>query len=168
VARSGAGSSGDRRPLTALDRALRLLGSRPHFAAELRRKLLRTHSDEEVDAALGRLAELGYVDDAGLARAEATRLRERRGLAAAGIAAELRRKGAGEEAVRAALATLPADAEDEDAVEQARRWLGKRSGGRAEGAALARHLARKGYGRRAIFRVLNELLPGDELPPEPD
>jgi regulatory protein len=149
---------------TAYDRALRLLGQRPHFRRNLSEKLIRKGYDEaEVEAALDGLAAAGYLNDRELAIAEAGRLRERRGLARAGVAAALRRKGAGDEAVEAALS----ETDDEDelalALESGRRWLRK---GREDGAALARHLARKGHSRRVIFRILKELLPGDERSPE--
>ncbi|MBP1644059.1 MAG: recX, partial [Acidobacteria bacterium] len=90
---------------TALDKALQLVARRPHFRAELRRKLVaRGFDEDEVAAALGRLTELGYLDDAELAAREGERLRERRGLGRAGIAAELARKGAGPAEVDGALA----------------------------------------------------------------
>jgi len=65
------------------------------------------------------------------------------------LRAELERRGAPPDAVAAALDELP----DDDlpaAREAARRWHGKSA------AALARHLARKGFSRRAIFAVLKE------------
>jgi len=103
------------------------------------------------------LARLGYLDDSRLAADEAGRLRDRKGLARAGVAAELARKGAAREAVEAALAGGdPAD-ELARALDASRRWL---AGGRRDGAALGRWLARKGYPPHVIFRVLNELLPG--------
>lgn len=109
-----------------------------------------------MDEALDRLARLGYLDDGRLAAEEAGRLRERKGLARRGIAAELARKGAARDAIDGALAGGdPAD-ELARALEAGRRWL---AGGRRDGAALGRFLARKGYPPHAIFRVLNELLP---------
>src|SRR5258708_21239059 len=54
---------------SALDGGLRLLARRAHSRLELRQKLLRRGYDPvDVDAALTRLAELGYVDDAAFAR----------------------------------------------------------------------------------------------------
>ena len=142
---------------TALDKALQLVARRPHFRAELRRKLVaRGFDEDEVAAALGRLTELGYLDDAELAAREGERLRERRGLGRAGIAAELARKGAGPAEVDGALAGGDADSELEAARAVGRRWL---AGRRPDAAALARHLDRKGYAGHVIFRVLRELVP---------
>lgn len=147
----------------ALDAGLTLLARRPHFRAELRRKLLtRGFEEDEVDAALARLAELGYLDDAALAAREAERLRERRGLGRAGIAAELARKGVERAEVEGALAG-DLDAELEAARTAAGRFLATRA---PDAAALARHLDRKGYARHVIFRVLRELVP--EAPGDPD
>ena len=142
---------------TALDKALQLVARRPHFRAELRRKLVaRGFEEDEVAAALGRLTELGYLDDAELAARDGERLRERRGLGRAGIAAELARKGAGPAEVDGALAGGDADSELEAARAVGRRWL---AGRRPDAAALARHLDRKGYAGHVIFRVLRELIP---------
>jgi len=48
----------------ALDAGVRLLGRRAHSRVELRRKLgRRGYVEEEIDSALARLVELGYVDD---------------------------------------------------------------------------------------------------------
>jgi regulatory protein len=144
----------DDRP-SAFDRATTLLAARPHFASELRRKLAaRGYEDEEIDEALARLTALGYLDDESLAAAEAERLRERKGLSRAGVAAELARKGAGRGAVTAALADVSPGDEFETARAVAERWL---AGRRPDGAALARHLARKGYAGHVIFRVLKDL-----------
>ncbi len=151
---------------SAFDRALRLLTARPHFRDELRRKLIQKgHEAGEVDAALARLAALGYLDDAALAVAEAERLRARQGLGRSAVAARLARKGAGRAAVAAAEAGDDAAGELARARETAARWLRR---GRAEADALARHLDRKGYPRHVIFRVLNELLPDAEPPGDGD
>ncbi len=154
-----------------LEQALRLLAGRAHFRAELRRKLLvRGYEPAEVEEALARCAEQGYLNDAATARTFAAERQERRGLGRVRIAAELRRRGAGSEAVTAALA----GSSDEDELVRARdaaaRW--RRRGApdvaasgdedfdeearRARHAALARHLDRKGFSRRAIVAVLAE------------
>lgn len=140
---------------SAFDRATALLAARPHFGAELRRKLAaRGYEDDEIDPALSRLTELGYLDDESLAAAEAERLRERKGLSRSGVAAELARKGVARGAVAAAVAGVSPGEELESARAAAERWL---AGRRADGAALARHLARKGHSGHVIFRVLKDL-----------
>lgn len=61
----GAGDGGR----AAFDNGLRLLAARPLTVAELRRRLAsRGHDEADVDAALERLARLGYLDDLRLAR----------------------------------------------------------------------------------------------------
>ena len=141
--------------LPAFDRALKLLELRPHFAREVERKLARAGYERgEVEAAILRLGELGYLDDATHARNHATTLAERKGFGAARIRAELARRGAAGEAIGSALATVDPDAEIARAREAAEKWLRRN---RREEPALARHLARKGFDRRAIFTVLKEL-----------
>ena len=167
--------------LSAREHALRLLAGRAHFRAELRRKLLaRGYEPDEIDEALARCAEQGYLDDAATARTFAAERQERRGLGRGRIAAELRRRGAPSSAVSAVLA----DVDPEDDLARARaaaaKWRRSRpaapssrvSSGdedesdaalrrRAENAALARHLDRKGFSRRAIVAVLAEAESGE-------
>lgn len=151
---------------SAYDRALKLLGRRPHLSAELRRKLAaRGYEVAEVEKALAGLAADGYLDDAQLVRDEVERLRGRRGLGRAAIAARLGRRGAIREDLEAALAGVSDEEELETARQEAGRWL---RGRRPEGAALARHLSRRGFGSHAIFRVLKELVPDDGAPSEVD
>ena len=152
---------------SAFDHAVRLLGQREHFRDELARKLIQKgHPEDEVEAALSRLAALGYLDDAALAAGEAERLRERKGLGRAGVAAELRRKGAGAAAVESALAGGSAEDERERARATAERWLRTH---RPDAGALARHLGRKGYARSVVYQLVAELAPnsGGSDPPDP-
>jgi regulatory protein len=146
--------SPDGRP-SAFDRATALLAARPHFSAELRRKLAaRGYEADEIEETLARLAGLGYLDDESLAAHEAGRLRERKGLSRSGVAAELARKGVERGAVAAAVAGVSPGDELDVARAAAERWL---AGRRGDGAALARHLARKGHSGHVIFRVLKDL-----------
>jgi regulatory protein len=156
----------DERP-GAFARALDLLARRPHFRAELARKLLaRGFEAGEVEAALARVAELGYLDDDGLATAYAAELAGRKGLGRARIGRELARRGAPEEAVERAAGALDEEAELARARAAAGRWARGRA---ADGAALARHLDRKGFARHVIFRVLKEFAAeAGDLPPAED
>lgn len=165
-ARSSGDSSGAGERQDALARALDLLARRPHFREELRRKLAaRGYEPEAIEAALGRVAELGYLADEKLAAEFAGELAERKGLGRARIGRELARRGAPEEAIEEVLGGLDEAAELARARAAAARWT-RRGGG--EPAALARHLDRKGFSRSAIFRVLREFaadagdLPGAE------
>jgi len=80
--------------------AVRLLASRAHSARELRLKLLRRgHPSDEIDAALERLREGGYLDDAAYARALIGRRSGGRGARA--IASELAAQALAERLCRA-------------------------------------------------------------------
>src|ERR1044072_5247939 len=143
--------------LSAYERALRLLGQRQHFRGDLRRKLLaKGYEADEVDAALERCAAEGYLDDESTARPFVAERQERRGLGRARIAAELRRCGAGGEAVSAVLSEVDEDGERERAATAAARWrrLHRASATasdplarRERDGALGRHLASKGFSR---------------------
>ncbi len=146
--------------------ALDLLARRPHFRAELARKLLaRGFEGDEVGAALARAAELGYLDDEGLATAYAAELAGRKGLGRARVGRELARRGAPVAAVERVAGEVDAEAELARARDAAARWARGRA---VDGAALARHLDRKGFARHVIFSVLKEFAAdaGDPLPAE--
>jgi regulatory protein len=148
--RGRAGRPAAERTVPCYDRACRLLGLRPHFRAELTAKLARRgYPRPEIEQALERLAREGWLDDAAAARGLVASRLARGAEGRPRLRAELERRGAPPDAVAAALDDLP----DDDlpaAREAARRWHGKSA------AALARHLARKGFSRRAIFAVLKE------------
>jgi regulatory protein len=125
-----------------------------------------------VEATLRRCAEQGYLDDEATARAFVAERQERRGLGKARVAAELRRRGAAAGAVTAALAGVGDDDELGRAREAAAKWRRRDAAGPAARAALARHLDRKGFSRRAIVTVLEEAGAAegaglDEAEPEP-
>ena len=132
--------------------AVRLLAPRPHFRAELEAKLAqRGYPAEEIATALARLAAEGYLDDARTARDFVAHRLEQKAEGRFRLEAELVRRGAPREAIAAALADLPED-DLEAAREAAEKWA---RGRKPAPAALARHLARKGFSRRAIFAVSN-------------
>ena len=67
--RRGTGTGAPRERASALEVAVRFLATRPRTRAEVERRLRRAgFAEAEVRAALERLAELGYVDDAAFAR----------------------------------------------------------------------------------------------------
>jgi SOS response regulatory protein OraA/RecX len=140
---------------TCYDRACELLARRPHFRSELQAKLERRgYPPPDVEEALGRLERQGWLDDASAARGLVASRLAHGALGRARLRAELERRGAAPAAVTAALGELP-----EDDLAAAREATGRWHGRTPE--ALARHLARKGFSRRAIFAVLKER-PGAE------
>jgi regulatory protein len=148
---------------TCYDKAVQLLGSRPHFRRELQAKLAqRGFPAGEIAEALDRLAGLGYLDDRKTAAAFVEQRLERSAEGRLRLKAELEKRGAAPEAASAALAELPED-DLQPALEAAERWT--RLHPRGEPAVLtrrlARHLARKGFSRRAIFAALSRR-PGQE------
>ncbi len=143
-------------------KALDLLSSRSHFERELERKLQKRGYDEiEIADTLERLRAEGFLDDrrtAGefvrsrLARAPEGRRRLRAELVKRGVASEIITETLDEET----------DDDDRDLARQAaERWQRTRSRpGRAadlEKAALARHLAGRGFSQRAVYSVLDEM-----------
>ena len=147
---------------SCFDKACELLARRPHFRAELARKLeQRRHDPAAIAAALQRLAELGYLDDAGCARSLAGQL-GRRGYGPARMRVELERRGAPREEAAAAVEAAFADGEESAARRAAERWLASRAPGRGGRAALARHLDRKGYGSGTVLRLARELVGEDD------
>jgi regulatory protein len=162
--------------LGAVDqKAAQLLASRPHFRAELAAKLRqREFPDDEIAAALDRLEAQGYLDDRKTAADFVAHRRERGGEGKLRLRAELVRRGAVAEAIDEALAGLGEEDDQAAAHEAAERWRRQKTGGKSGGAqaepsqkdeaALARHLARKGFSRRAIVAVLK--IPLDDFEPE--
>src|SRR5207248_9318412 len=76
----GEGRGGGRQQDPALDAGVRMLARRAHSRAELRLKLRRRgYQPGEIEEALTRLTELGYIDDEAFARALAGRPSGQRG-----------------------------------------------------------------------------------------
>ena len=152
---------------SAYARAVRLLAARAHFRAEIERKLAqRGYPEDEVAAALDRLSAEGYLDDEAAAKEFVSSRLGKGALGRARLSAELEERGAAPEAIAAALAELPED-DLPAAREAAARYVrSQRGGGRADRGALARHLSRKGFSRRAIVALLRETGSDDGLPPE--
>jgi regulatory protein len=144
-------------PVTAYEKAVQLLASRPHFRRQLAAKLAqRGYPPEEIEAALDRLTAEGYLDDR---QAAASFVETQKGWGRVRVRAELARRGADPEAVDEAVAALPED-DLPEAREAAAAW--DRKGGK-DARSLARHLERKGFSRRAIVAVLKDLPDAPEL-----
>jgi regulatory protein len=137
---------------------LRLLARRAHSRAELRRKLARRgYEAEEVQGALARLEELGYLDDAAFATGHVRR--RSRSLGPLALAAELSERGVERSLASAALATFDRPAQVAAAVRLAERLCaGKRPPGYRElldtvGAKLLRRGYSIGIAREACRAV---------------
>jgi SOS response regulatory protein OraA/RecX len=90
-----------------LDKALDLLARRPHFVAELRRKLTeRNLPTVDIDTAIDRLLELGYLDDRTLGRRLAHRYLWEKGYGRRLIIHKLRQQGAGADLARSLVTEL--------------------------------------------------------------
>ncbi len=135
----------------AYGKAVELLARRPHFAAEVRRKLAaRGFAPEAVAGALERLAERGYLDDRAAAHAWVESAR-RRGYGPRRLRAELASRGVAEEIAREAVAAAFGAGELEAALAAAAHLRGR------DPAALARALDRKGFSKAVILEILDRL-----------
>lgn len=137
-----------RTPPNAVDAALRLLGSRTHGEVELRRKLRqRGCPADEIDRAIVRMRELGYLDDEAFAQAVVAYRARSRGAQA--IAAELAAKGVSRDVAAAAVAGV-----DRETAVAAARAIAARSRG-VEPRLLATRLMRRGFDRDVIKAALD-------------
>ncbi len=145
----------------ARDICLRLLTARPRTRLELHQALLRKGIEEDVaDQVLGRLDEVGLVDDAAFAELWVRSRHTYQGLGRRALATELRRKGVADDVAAEAVATVDADAEEERARQLVRKRIRSLSG--ADEAARIRKLvgmlARRGYPEGLAFRVVRDEL----------
>jgi SOS response regulatory protein OraA/RecX len=98
-------------PATVLDAAARLLQARPRSVAEVRRRLSDAgYRAELVDGAIGRLTDLGMLDDAAFALGWVESRDRARPRGARALRDELRRKGVAAADVESALAARDAAA----------------------------------------------------------
>ena len=130
----------------------------------------RRFPPDEVAAALDRLAAQGYLDDRATARRFVAGRAEERGEGVHRLRGELLKRGVEPLVADEVLAELLPEDDREAARDAASRFL---RSGRQEPAALARHLARKGFSRRAIVELLREQPGGPDfddadLGPDPD
>ena len=143
--------------VSCLDKALQLLALRSHFEAELVRKLRqRSYEAEEIESALGVLRRDGLVDDRRVAMEFAELRRRRRGEGFQRVRQELLRRGVAEDLANEAAGGSSAEEE----LERARVLAESRARRGADAAAIGRFLSRKGYAKRVILEVLEELRRG--------
>jgi regulatory protein len=145
----------------AKDICLRLLQFRPRTRAELRQALARKGIDDDVaEQVLGRLGEVGLIDDRAFAEVWVRSRHTYEGLGRRALATELRRRGVDESVTSDAIATVDYDAEEERASQLVRKKL--RTLGGADEATMIRRLvgmlARKGYTQGMAYRVVRDEL----------
>lgn len=153
-----------REQISCYRKALDLLSRRSHFERELERKLgQRGYEDSEVADTVERLRGEGLLDDRATAR---ELVRSRLARAPEGrlkLQSELARRGVAGEVAREILVDLLPDDDSELTREAAERWRRRTPRARSgplsdrDQASLARHLERRGFTRRAIFSVLQDL-----------
>ena len=142
-------------PSLAVQRGLALIAQRPRTATDLRDRLGDRFDEQAVEAALARLTELGYVDDAAWATGYVARTRSTERSARV-LRSELREHGV--EADTAAAALLEHD--DAAAALTAARRLARSGRGRppdARDRRLLAALARRGFAFDTIERALSRL-----------
>jgi regulatory protein len=142
------------RPL-AMGRALNLLGYRARSEAEIRERLGRYgYAGETIEAVVGGLEELGYVDDAEFARLKAREKARRYGPRR--VSLELRKSGVGEELAREVVEEEFAGRSE---VGEARSAAARRYNGRGSDAEARRvygFLVRRGYSAEVCAQVARE------------
>jgi len=152
---------------TALECGVRLLARRAHSRAELRQKLVRKGFEaDDVQAALGRLAELGYLDDEAFARGLVRRRSVSRGPLA--LAAELSAKGIDRAGTAAALAAFDAEAQLAAATVLAERLYAARPlpGYRETLDKIGPKLLRRGFSAGVVRAACRAVLSGAAFSPE--
>lgn len=144
----------------AREYALRLL-ARPRTEHEVRAALSRRGFTPEVqEEVIGRLRELGLLDDLAYARAYIEESLCHRPLGKRALARRLAGRGVGGECLRQALAEVGEETFRGAAREAARAWL-RRNRGRADARRLCAHLVRRGFEWDLAAEVAREML-GEE------
>jgi regulatory protein len=140
----------------AMSRALNLLGYRARSEREVRDRLRRHgHGEEAIEAVVGRLGELGYLDDEEFARSAAREKARRYGPRR--VYADLRRGGVEESVVRE---TVEREFSGRSELESAREAAGRRYNMRERSDTSARRvygfLMRRGYSAGVCAEVARE------------
>ena len=159
---SRAASSTTRRPQTsAIGAGLRLLGMRAHSRAEMQRKLgRRGYSSDEIEAALVRLEELGYLNDLAFAEGLVRHRSGSRGPRA--LSAELAQKGVGRAQADRALASYNDALQLASAMRIIERTYGKRDivGYREMLDRVGSRLLRLGFSTTIVRAACHAVLSG--------
>ncbi|KUI24473.1 recombinase RecX [Mycobacterium sp. IS-1496] len=147
---------------------LRLLTARARTRAELAGKLTqRGYAEPVVARVLGRLAEVGLVDDEDFAEQWVRSRHLYAGKGKRALAAELRRKGVDDEVISSSLADIDAGAERDRAEQLVRDRLRREKLDDEPGSdlkvkrRLAGMLARRGYSQSMALDVVTVELAGE-------
>lgn len=156
-------AAGPKREEQARDLCLRLLTVRARTRAELEGQLAkRGYPDDVSQRVLGRLTEVGLVDDADFAEQWVQSRRANAGKGKRALAAELRTKGVDNDVITAALAGIDAGAERQRAEQLVRDKLRREKLVDSDDAKVVRRLvgmlARRGYGQTMAFDVVKDEL----------
>lgn len=160
---SADGTADDKRDEQARALCLRLLTVRARTRAELQERLAKRGYPDDVSAAvLDRLTQVGLIDDEDFAEQWVRSRHVNAGKGKRALAAELRTKGVGNEAIDAALADIDADAERTRAEQLVRDRLrreklgdpGDRDAENKVARRLVGMLARRGYHQSMALDVV--------------
>ncbi|ADV67653.1 Regulatory protein recX [Deinococcus maricopensis DSM 21211] len=140
--------------------AFRALAARALSVAELRTRLLRRAANaEDAESVLARVQELGYLDDAALARQVAGRS----GVGRHRVRADLTRRGVDADTTQQALEVRDDDREAQEAAALLERQLPRFLRARDPRGSAFAFLARRGFGSGVIWQVLRQ---HDFAPPD--
>ena len=146
--------------------ALKLLGRRDLSVADLRARLAdREHPEDEIDAAVSRLLEVGALNDARLARAYVRTASQVKGRGRLRIARELQQMGIPREVAAEALAEVFADTDERSLIDRAlqKKLRGaQRPKTMQERARLYQFLMRQGFTPTGVSAALRRLGMGSD------
>ena len=139
----------------AMNRALHFLGYRARSRSEVRERLRRYgYGEETVGAVIGRLEELGYLDDEEFAR---TVVREKaRKYGPRRVSADLRRSGVDAELAQGIVEEEFAERSEVEAARSAAARRYNRGGSDAEARRVYGFLMRRGYSADVCAEVARE------------
>ncbi|MCE7012057.1 recombination regulator RecX [Kibdelosporangium philippinense] len=140
---------------------LTLLTARPRTRSELYKALLRNEISPEVaERVLGRLDEVGLIDDKAFAEMWVRSRHTYQGMGRKALSVELRRRGVDNDTVAEAVAAVDEESEEERAGQLVRKKLPsmRSADEQTKIRRLVGMLARKGYSQGLAYRVVrNEL-----------
>ncbi|ALG14774.1 recombinase RecX [Kibdelosporangium phytohabitans] len=144
-----------------------LLTARPRTRAELYKALLRKEVSPEVaERVLGRLDQVGLIDDKAFAEMWVRSRHTYQGMGRKALSVELRRRGVDNDTAAEAVAAVDEDAEEERARLLVRKKLPsmRSADQQTKIRRLVGMLARKGYSQGLAYRVVKDELAnvGDE------